>query len=312
MRVALICLTQKMQPITPKIQNIYSDQNYPYGKKFLKYETGDSYAEIYNKGYLVTSIKESFQNGPIFALNRSVRVSLKNFEPNSENRRILRKTDYMDFQVLNNSDNQQNEKPNFKYDPITVGKFCFDNFKKRFPENPMHISRIKRIFTGGVFNRIFVFFEKQKEGGKIQDTRHKIQEKKSKILSEFQTQTSSLRNPEPNPETQIPNPQILNTKYQIPSPIGYTATLVHDNIIHYAYPFNDQKYYKQNIGMGMMLRAIIWAKENNLDYIYLGTCNTIPALYKLQFKGIEWFDGEGWSGDTHELKKIVRGGNEER
>ena len=52
-----------------------------------------------------------------------------------------------------------------------------------------------------------------------------------------------------------------------------------------------------------MWRTIRWAKENNLDYVYLGTCYKKKALYKVRdHKGIEFFDGVRWN-DNNELLK---------
>jgi arginyl-tRNA--protein-N-Asp/Glu arginylyltransferase len=58
--------------------------------------------------------------------------------------------------------------------------------------------------------------------------------------------------------------------------------------------------------MSMMLRAIIWAKENNKKYVYLGSVKDEKAKYKLQFAGLEWFDGERWNDDLDELKNILQ------
>ena len=59
--------------------------------------------------------------------------------------------------------------------------------------------------------------------------------------------------------------------------------------------------------MGMMLKAINYAKENGKKYIYLGSAQRPTDTYKLQFKGLEWFDGERWSEDLGELKKVLKG-----
>ena len=55
----------------------------------------------------------------------------------------------------------------------------------------------------------------------------------------------------------------------------------------------------------MMLRAILWAKEINKQYIYLGSAQRPSDTYKLQFEGLEWFDGKEWQTDLNELKKIL-------
>lgn len=83
-----------------------------------------------------------------------------------------------------------------------------------------------------------------------------------------------------------------------------------DRTLHYAYPFYDKNLIGSNIGMGMMLKAILHAKEKQKSYIYLGTVYTEQSLYKTQFKGLEWFDGESWSTDIDDLKNKIKGDNE--
>ena len=60
-----------------------------------------------------------------------------------------------------------------------------------------------------------------------------------------------------------------------------------------------------NIGIAMMTEAIIWAQENNKKYAYLGSAKDAKALYKFQFSGTEWFDGDKWKTNTDELKQVI-------
>ncbi len=89
--------------------------------------------------------------------------------------------------------------------------------------------------------------------------------------------------------------------------IGYCVIYLTDKILHYAYPFYDLDYLNKNLGIGMMLRSIRWSKENNLKYLYLGTCYTESSLYKTQFSGIEFFNGFKWDSDIDNLKERIRG-----
>ena len=57
-----------------------------------------------------------------------------------------------------------------------------------------------------------------------------------------------------------------------------------------------------NLGMGMMTKAIVWAKDSGKKYIYLGSFQRPTDTYKLQFSGLEWFDGRVWKNDLDELK----------
>jgi hypothetical protein len=90
--------------------------------------------------------------------------------------------------------------------------------------------------------------------------------------------------------------------------IGYCIALETREIIHYSYPFYqltaNSYQLPPNLGLGMMLGAILYAKEHNKKYIYLGSFQRPSDVYKLQFAGLEWFDGEGWQTDLEELKKI--------
>lgn len=90
---------------------------------------------------------------------------------------------------------------------------------------------------------------------------------------------------------------------------GYCIVRETARILHYCYPFYNLTANSEsllpNIGMGMMLRAIIWAQENGKKYIYLGSAQRPSDTYKLQFSGLEWFDGKVWKNDLDELKKIL-------
>src|SRR3989338_7648970 len=83
--------------------------------------------------------------------------------------------------------------------------------------------------------------------------------------------------------------------------IGYCITLETKNILHYCYPFYDlgapSSKPSANTGMGMMLKAIMWAKANGKKYIYLGSFSRPTDTYKLQFAGLEWFDGKQWQNN---------------
>ena len=90
--------------------------------------------------------------------------------------------------------------------------------------------------------------------------------------------------------------------------IGYCIALETKNILHYCYPFYNLQpitYNLQpNIGMGMMLGAVMWAKENGKKYVYLGSYQRPTDTYKLQFSGLEWFDGNEWEQDLNKLKLL--------
>ena len=87
--------------------------------------------------------------------------------------------------------------------------------------------------------------------------------------------------------------------------VGYAICFETGEMLHYCYPFYDLQATIPNLGLGMMLRAILWAKETNKRYIYLGSAQRPTDVYKLQFEGLEWFDGKEWKTNTDDLKKIL-------
>lgn len=78
------------------------------------------------------------------------------------------------------------------------------------------------------------------------------------------------------------------------------------NILHYSYPFYLENENEPSRGLCMMTMAIAWAKENNKQYVYLGSLQRPSDTYKLQFEGAEWFDGKNWQNDTASIKEILK------
>jgi leucyl-tRNA---protein transferase len=87
--------------------------------------------------------------------------------------------------------------------------------------------------------------------------------------------------------------------------LGYTIVYANKNILHYSYPFYDIDKSPKDIGLGMMLMSISFAKTKSLRYIYLGSLQRSSDVYKLQFSGTEWFDGTKWSDDINAVKEIL-------
>ena len=89
---------------------------------------------------------------------------------------------------------------------------------------------------------------------------------------------------------------------------GYVFAAIGNNLLHYWYSFFDVEYLKtHSLGKLMMWRTIRWAKENNLDYVYLGTCYKKKALYKIRdHKGVEFFDGVRWNDNIELLKFLCK------
>lgn len=87
---------------------------------------------------------------------------------------------------------------------------------------------------------------------------------------------------------------------------GYVICYKNDEILHYSYPFYDLVKASKDMGMGMMTKAVVWAKEKGLKYIYLGSLQRPGDVYKLQFEGLEWFDGKEWKRYLEGAKKILK------
>lgn len=87
--------------------------------------------------------------------------------------------------------------------------------------------------------------------------------------------------------------------------IGYCISYETEHIFHYCYPFYDLNIENKNIGMGMIVKAIEYAKNTGKKYFYLGSVHTPKSLYKLQFNNLEWFDGSLWQTDLEKLKLNV-------
>lgn len=90
------------------------------------------------------------------------------------------------------------------------------------------------------------------------------------------------------------------------SDIGYAICYGTTAILHYSYPFYHIDQSPKDMGLGMMTKAIAWAKEKGLKYVYLGSLQRPGDVYKLQFTGMEWFDGKEWNKDVEEVKKILK------
>ncbi len=87
---------------------------------------------------------------------------------------------------------------------------------------------------------------------------------------------------------------------------GYAICYQGEKMLHYAYPFYDLSLPISNIGMGMILHAISWAKANNLKYFYLGSFSRPADIYKLQFHGLEWWDDDKWNNDLEKLRSTIK------
>jgi arginyl-tRNA--protein-N-Asp/Glu arginylyltransferase len=85
--------------------------------------------------------------------------------------------------------------------------------------------------------------------------------------------------------------------------LGYVVCYESEKILHYSFPFYIEASSR---GLGMMTKAIEWAKASGKEYAYLGSIQRPTDTYKFQFLGGEWFDGERWQFDTAPLKDLLQ------
>ena len=170
--------------------------------------------------------------------------------------------------------------------PLGKCKICGKDFyAKKFGDKTFSARKIKELITDekkSNFNRLFVYtiptvIPNPPAGGE-------------ESLSKKQTD----RDPS------SAKASLGMTKY-----VDYCICLETKNILHYCYPFYNLNVKIPNLGMGMMLKAVVWAEKNNKKYIYLGSAQRQTDTYKLQFAGLEWFDGKEWKKNLNELKKIL-------
>lgn len=88
--------------------------------------------------------------------------------------------------------------------------------------------------------------------------------------------------------------------------LGYTICYENSSILHYCYPFYDLEKSTKDMGLIMMIKVLVEAQTLGLKYVYLGSLQRPSDTYKLQFSGIEWFDGKIWKNDLDEIKEILK------
>ena len=60
-----------------------------------------------------------------------------------------------------------------------------------------------------------------------------------------------------------------------------------------------------HIGSILLTSAILAMKNEDLDYVYVGSCYTSNGLYKTRFMGFEFYNGRIWSNNREELKFLI-------
>jgi len=248
-------------------------------EKTINNFSDDNINQMYDAGFVFTRKGK----GDMYQ-TRSVRIDLDKFELSSENRRILKKTEDLKLKV--------NSIPYSDYS-WEIGKLGKDFYEKKFGKGIFSANKIKELLTDenkSNFNKLFVYCHCEPKRSNLEESL--ISQNKKQIFEKEQRLPRHLETPRND------------------NAIGYTICLETNDILHYSYPFYQLQITNYqlppNTGLGMMLKAVILAKEDNKKHIYLGSASSTKSLYKFQFKGIEWFDGKEWKNDINELKNLLR------
>ena len=199
---------------------------------------------------------------------RSVRVDLSKFELSSENRRVLKKTEELLLKTT--------PLPHPAYD-WHIHKMGHDFYKTKFGEKTFTANKLKELMTEekNNFNLLLSYTVIPAQAG-IQTT--------VDLDSHFRGDDNR-------------------------GSVGYCICFETPELLHYCYPFYDIRDSGSaipNIGLGMMLRAIIWSKEQGKKYVSLGSASRPSDTYKLQFAGVQWWDGARWSSNIEFLKSNLK------
>lgn len=247
-----------------------------WNKKIITEFDDDTIESAYNHGYVFVRTDKGDMNQ-----TRSLRIDLRKFELSSENRRVLKKTENLISSV------SPIPYTNYTWQIHKMGKGFYE---KKFGKGIFSAQKIKELITDKTksnFNRLLVY------GCHCEEVRQLADDEAIPRIGSTNNENS-----------ECPGIAALPMVARNDNVVGYCICLETKDILHYCYPFYDLESNYQNIGIGMMLKAVVWAKENNKKHIYLGSFQRPSDIYKLQFSGLEWFDGKKWQTNLEKLKKI--------
>lgn len=92
--------------------------------------------------------------------------------------------------------------------------------------------------------------------------------------------------------------------------VGYVFLCNDTTMSHFWFSFYDLSYAYQSLGLWLMLDCARYAQEQGLSHFYIGTVYGEKALYKTNFEGLEFWNGEQWIPDTKLLRTIARNDHE--
>lgn len=126
----------------------YEKYHFPY-QVYLMKERDDDLDEIYKLGFLPSRQKKN-----LYYLARSIRINLAGFSFSSENRRVKRKTDWLDISIFSTKERD--------YD-FKIGKMARDFYKSKFGKGVMSAYKIKWLYTSGASSHIIEYRKKSKD-----------------------------------------------------------------------------------------------------------------------------------------------------
>lgn len=91
---------------------------------------------------------------------------------------------------------------------------------------------------------------------------------------------------------------------------AYVLEIERGEMCHYWFSFYAPEYAKQSFGIWLMLDCLRAAAERGMEYYYLGTVYGKKALYKTNFKPLEWWSGEEWVDDVSLLRSRSKADDE--
>lgn len=251
-----------------------------WDKKTIDDFSPENINSLYNQGFVFVRTGHGMMEQ-----TRSLRIDLAKFKLSSENKRILKKTEGLELQT--------SPLPYSEYH-WSIGKLAKDFYTKKFGDGTFSANKVKELLTDkekSNFN-VFLQYDFSPYKGELEGVFSKENVVKNT--------SSAQRKTPPMP------PLIGEENASLPyNTIGFCICHETNEILHYCYPFYNPESTIPNLGMGMMIRAIIYAQENGKKYIYLGSFQRPTDVYKLQFEGLEWWDGRCWNDNIRKLKTIL-------
>lgn len=225
---------------------------------------------MYSKGYVFTRLAKG-----VMEQIRSMRIKLSGFEFNSENRRILRKTEILNIKTINLPIPLEN----YDYHIHKIGK---DFYKAR--------NNGEDVFSASKIRELVVDESKSNFNVLLKFTHIETKEIIGYAICHETENILHYAYPFYNLSIDYKNLGMG----MILSAISYKlkATL---NVQSADRPIKSNLKYNP--------------QTSNLEYksyFYLGSLHDEKSKYKLQFNNIEWWDGDYWSKDVEKVKKLLK------